>query len=178
MLNQTINTKNFNNFEIIQTLKQQLLIKAPCLYNQPERARILEMILCKRDSVESAKASTDLASVSIHYNPSKLSLDQLFTLLENILENIRNTLNHTMGQVKSSLVNSTLPELASSYLINGLKCELCAMSLEMAINKHPSIIKAHVDFKSTVLKVKGKLSEQEIIKLIRGIGFEPVPHAS
>lgn len=68
MLVGAINNKQFNNFEIIQNIKQQLCIKAPCLYLEPERARIFEMLLCKREAITSAKVSPDAASAAIQFD--------------------------------------------------------------------------------------------------------------
>ena len=45
MLDSAISCKNFNNFEIIQEIQQMLCIKAPCLYQEPERAQVFEMLL-------------------------------------------------------------------------------------------------------------------------------------
>ena len=174
MLDSAISCKNFNNFEIIQEIQQLLCIKAPCLYQEPERARIFEMLLCKRDAIKSAKASPAAASVAIQFDSEKLPLEKLFILLDTLLANIGRKVSNTWYQMKSGAVNSTLPEFVTSFLINGMKCESCAVALEMAINRHPKINGASVDFKSAILKVHGNFSHQEIVNLVRNTGFEPI----
>jgi copper chaperone CopZ len=175
MLVGAINNKQFNNFEIIQNIKQQLCIKVPCLYREPERARIFEMLLCKREAITSAKVSPDAASAAIQFDAKKLPLENLFLLLDSLLENIGYKVNTTLQQIKSGVTTPTFSKYKSSFLINGLKCESCAISLEMAINRHPTINKAHVDFESTTLKIQGNFSDQEIINLVNDAGFELTP---
>ena len=174
MFDSAISSQKFRNFEIIQQLKQQISVKAPCLYQDPERARILEMLLCKSDAVESAQASPTAASVAIQFDPVKLPLEKLFILLDSLLANIGCKVSNTLQQMKSRLVNSTQPESVSSFLINGMKCESCAVSLEMILNRHLEINEARVDFKSASLRVRGQLSPQKIVELVRGTGFDPV----
>jgi copper chaperone CopZ len=174
MLDSVISSKKFNNFEIIQNIKQQLFIKAPCLYHEPERARIFEMILCKRDAITSAKASPDVASVAIQFDSEKLSLENLFILLDSILANIGFKLTNTLQQLKAVTANSTQTEVVSSFLIKGMQCESCAVSLEMAVNRHPKIDRACVDYNSTLLEVQGAFSNQEIITLVADMGFESI----
>ena len=174
MLDSAISSQKFNNFEIIQQLKQQICIKAPCLYQDPERARILEVLICKSDAVQSAKASPAAASVAIQFDPVKLSLEKLFILLDSILANISRKVSNTLQKMKSCLVNSTQPESFSSFLIDGMKCESCALSLEMILNRHPEINEARVDYKSALLRVRGQLSPQKIVELVLETGFEPV----
>ncbi|MFW5443500.1 MAG: heavy-metal-associated domain-containing protein [Methylococcaceae bacterium] len=171
-MNNTISSNKFIHFEIIQEIKQQLCIKAPCLYQEPERARIFEMLLCKRDAIKSAKASPTAASVDIQFDSEKLSLEKLFILLDTILSNIRRKVSNTIQ--KAEEVISTQHGLESAFLITGMKCESCAISLEMAINRHPKINRARVDYKTATLKVRGIFSQQEIVKLVRDTGFEPV----
>ena len=172
MLISAINSKRFNNFEIIQEIQQHLCIKAPCLYQDPERARIFEMLLCKRDEIKSAKASPTAASVAIQFDSEKLPLEKLFILLDTILANIGRKVSSTLQQIKSRTVNSIQPKSVSHFLIKGMKCESCAISLEMVINRHPEVNGACIDFKSATLKLHGNFLHQEIVKLVRATGFE------
>jgi len=174
MLDSSIRSKKFKNFEIIQEIKQYLRIKAPCLYEDPERARIFEMLLCKRNAIKSAKVSSNSTSVDIQFDSEKLSLEKLFILLDTILSNIGCKVSNSFQNIKPGVVSSTLPKLVSSFLINGMKCESCAVSLEIAMNRHPKINDAHVDFKSAILKIHGDFSHHEIVNLVRDTGFEPI----
>ena len=172
MLDSVINSSRFNNFEIVQEIKHQLCIKAPCLYKEPERARIFEMLLCKRDAIKSAKASPAAASVAIQFDPEKLPLEKLFILLDTILENIGCKVSNTLKQMKSVALNSTQSKVVSSFLINGMKCVSCAISIEMTMNRNPEINRACVDFNSSTLKVEGNISNQEVVNLVHNMGFE------
>jgi len=172
MLVSAINNKKFNNFEIIQNIKQKLCIKAPCLHHEPERARIFEMLLCKRKAITSAKASADAASVAIQFDAEALPLENLFIILDAILANIGQKVNSTIQLIK---LGNPLPKASkckSVFVIDGLKCESCAISLEMAINRYPKITRAQVDFDSATLKAQGNFTDQEIINLIHNAGFK------
>jgi len=174
MLDNVISSRKFNNFEIIQNVKQQLCIKAPCLYHEPERARIFEMILCKRDAITSAKASPNVASVAIQFDSEKLSLENLFILLDSILANIGSKVTNTLKQWTSGTVHATPPKLVSNFLVKGMKCESCAVSIEMVVNRYPKITRASVDYNSSILKVYGDFSNQEIVTLVCNMGFESI----
>lgn len=172
MLIGTITNKQFNNFEIVQNIKQQLYIKAPCLHHDPERARIFEMLLCKREAITSAQASSDAGSVAIQFDAEKLPLENLFILLDSILANITHKVNKALQQINLGSASPSASQHISVFLIKGLKCESCAVSLEMLINRHLKTNQAQVDFKHATVKVKGKFSEHEIINLVGNAGFE------
>lgn len=170
-LNNELCTQQFNNFEVIQQFGQQLQIKAPCLYQEPERARIFEMLLCKRDAVQSAKASPSISSISIHFDPKALPLEKLCILLDTLLSNIGYKVSHSLQQIKSH-ISSSCSKSASHFILKGLKCPSCAISLEMTLNRHIDIDKAIVDYKSTTLTVHGKLSSTIVCNLVQNAGFE------
>ena len=174
MLDSVITSKRFKNFEIIQAIKQKLFIKAPCLNQEPELTRIFEMLLCKRKAIRSATASPTADSVTIQFDAKKLPLEKLFILLDNILANIKCKASNSICTTKTKAVNPAQAELTSSFFINGMKCESCALALEMAIRRYPKVDKALVDYKSSILKVYGQVSHKEIANLVRITGFEPI----
>jgi len=174
MLDSVIDSKSFNNFEIIEAIKQQLFIKAPCLNQEPELTRIFEMLLCKREAISFAKASPSADSITIQFDSKKLPLEKLFILLDTILANIKCKASNSICTKKTKAVNPAETESTSNFFIHGMKCESCALSLEMVISRYPKVDKAFVDFKSSILKVYGDVSHQEIVSLIRVTGFDPI----
>lgn len=168
--NQQISS-GFNHFEIIQQLTHSILIKVPCLSQDPERFQLLEVLLCKRDAVESTLAQPGNVSLAIHFDPVRLPLDNLLALLELLLTNIGSQASHTLRRMKSTIVEGATVEENYNFIIKGMSCECCALSLEMGLREDSRISQAKVEFATSGAQLKGCLSKQELSELIQQLGF-------
>ena len=166
------NNSGSNHFEIIRQLKREVLIKAPCLYQDPERAKILEIILCKRDAVLSAQAVPGMASLAIQFDPVKLPLKNLFELLDTLLANIGSKVRETVQQLYPHRSMRTAGrENIFKLKISGMSCDCCAVSLEMNLKRESSIRAINVDFTSATARIIGDLTPQEALEQVQRYGF-------
>lgn len=170
----TSHTTQFENFDIVYQLKQQIRIKAPSLHQNPERAHILKALLCKRAAVESAQVFPDMASVAIYFDPVQLPIEKLFILLDMLLTNIGGKVSGTLPNMKPRVVDTAIPEWQIDLTIQGMSCHSCAISLQMSLQREPRICEAKVDFPTKKAQVKGNLSPQDTVEIVRTQGFEAI----
>jgi P-type Cu+ transporter len=65
-------TPGFKHFTLVHHTKRRVRIIAPSLYKDQERAYVLEILLCKREGIETVKIVPAIASVTIHFDPEYL----------------------------------------------------------------------------------------------------------
>lgn len=162
------------NFEIVYQLQNQIRIKAPCLYQDPERSYILERLLRNRDAIEIAKAVPEMASVAILYSPIKLPVKNLLILLDSILSNLGSKTRDKIQQMHSCSLDLSIPEKKHNFVISGMSCPSCALFLEMVLKRDACINKANVDFATSTAQIHGCLAQEEISAIVNRNGFEAV----
>jgi copper chaperone CopZ len=165
-------TSEFNNFEIINLYKCEVQVKAPRLYHDPHRAKILEVLLRKQDAIISVQITSDLASVAIQFDPVKLPQKSLFLLLDTLLDNIGNKVSKTFQKINPYRSAETIEqEVVLKLKINGMSCECCALSLEMNLKKEAEIQTVAVDFASATAIISGNISNHDAVKKIKSHGY-------
>ncbi len=160
----------FKNFTVVHRLKRRVRVIAPCLRNDPERSLILEILLRKRDAVESVLVVPEIGSVAIRFDPAKLPKANLLTLLDAVLGNIgQRALDASRFQARA--VDSSLPENEYSVAIEGMTCASCALLLEVVMKRDPRISAASVNFGNEMATVRGRLSKDELFAVVDSVGY-------
>ena len=158
------------NFTLIHQLKNRIRIRVPILLNDPERTYIFEIILKKRSEIQTIKSVPKIGSVTLYFDPIALPIDNFLTLLDMILGNI--------GKKKISLPSSDIsedlnvPVQEMSLAIEGMSCASCALLLEMSLKRDPRVHSATVNFASTIASASGRLSRQDMAKIISKVGYK------
>ena len=165
---------SYTNFEIVYQLQNQVRIKAPCLFQDPQRAYILETLLRNREAIEVAQAVPEIASVAILFDPVKLPPENLLILLDAILTNIGSKTSEKNQQMNSCPVGESIPEAILNFAVKGLSCASCALYLEMVLKHHACVSQASVDFASATARVQGHLAQNEIKAVVENLGFDLV----
>ncbi len=163
---------DFKHFTLVHQLKRRIRIIAPSLRKDQERAYVLEILLCKREGIESVKIVPEIASVTVFFNPGYLPAANLLHLLEAVIGNIglkpRNTINAI--KQKNTYTNEVLQDFVIG--IGGMSCASCALFLEMVLQREPDVTRASVNFLSETARVKGYLSKEALFKIISANGYQ------
>ena len=163
---------DFKHFTLVHQTKRRVRIIAPNLRKDQERAYVLEILLCKRQGIETVKIVPAIASVTIHFDPEYLPVANLLQLLEAVIGNIglkpRNTINAI--KQKNTYTNEVLQDFVIG--IGGMSCASCALFLEMVLQREPDITKASVNYVSETARVKGYLSKETLFKIISANGYQ------
>lgn len=162
----------YTNFEIVYQLQNQIRIKAPCLYQDLERTYILEKLLGNREAIELVQAVPEMASVAIHFDSTKLPVENLLILLDSVLTNIGSKTKDKIQQMHSCSVDASIPETKFNFAIKGMSCSSCALFLEMVLKRDACVSEASVDFISATAQIKGRLAQEEITLIVKRHGFE------
>lgn len=163
----------FNHFEIVNMLSREVNIKAPSLYQDSERSKILEILLGKQDAVEYVQAMPDMASVVIQFDPVKLPQSKLLVLLETVLNNIGGKVSKTLHNLNKYADDKAMQQQSQHILnITGLKCECCAMSLQMNLKRESGIDCVQVDYATHKATISGNISASAAIDLIIKHGYQ------
>jgi len=173
-----IQTKQFGsryrNFEVVHQTNNQVRIKASCLYQDPERAYILEILLLNREAIEIVQSVPEMASVAVQFDPLILPRENLLILLDAILTNIGSKSSDKIQQIRFCSIDPSVPETKLYFAINGLSCASCALYLEMVLKRDGCITQASVDFASATAQVQGRLGQDEICSIVKSHGYEAV----
>ena len=158
------------NFELAHELKNRIRIHVPILEKDPERTYIFEIILKKRPEIKSIKSVPEIGSVTLYFDHKRLPKKNLLTILDMVLGNI--------GKKKITLPQSNIIEDLSiplqdiSLAIEGMSCASCALLLEMSLKRDPRIHDATVNFASAIATANGRLTRQDMAKIIYKVGYK------
>ena len=163
----------FKNFTLAHQSKRRVRLIAPGIRKDLERAYILEMLLNKRQGIEAVKIVPAIASVTIHFDPQYLPVENLLLLLETVIRNIGLKPRQTINAMKYKNTHSI--EMLQDFVIGigGMSCASCALFLEMILQREPNITKATVNYVSETARVKGYLSKEALFKIISSNRYQP-----
>ena len=161
------------HFSLVHHTKRRIRIIAPGLRKDQERAYILEMLLNKRKGIEAVKIVPAIASVTIHFDPQSLPLENLILLLETVIRNIGLKPRQTINAMKRKNTQSSAMLQDFIIGIGGMSCASCALFIEMVLQREPDITKAAVNYVSETARIKGYLSKEALFKIISSNGFQP-----
>jgi Cu+-exporting ATPase len=166
-------TAEFKHFTLAHRTRRRVRIIAPGIRKDQERAYILEMLLNKRQGIQAVKIVPAIASVTIHFDPQCLPVENLLLLLETVIRNIGLKPRQTINAIKYKNTHSV--EMLQDFVIGigGMSCASCALFLEMVLQREPDITKATVNYVSETARVKGYLSKEALFKIISSNRFQP-----
>ncbi len=163
----------FKHFTLVHQTSRRVRIIAPGLRKDQERAYILEMLLNKRQGIEKVKIVPEIASVTIHFDPQYLPVENLLVLLETVIRNIGLKPSQTINAMKHKNTHSA--EMLQDFVIGvgGMSCASCALFLEMVLQREPDITKATVNYVSETARIKGYLAKETLFQIISTNGYQP-----
>ncbi len=162
----------YKNFVIAHQLKRRLRIIVPTLRKQPERCYILDILLQKREGVERVKLVPALGSLTIHYEPNSVPLDNLLILLESVVHNLGQKPLASIHALKHKKRSAEQPMREIVFGIGGMSCASCALFLEMVLQRHVDVKKASVNYLSETARVSAYLNTEELFQIIKENGYE------
>lgn len=163
---------DFKHFTIVHQLKKRIRIIAPNLLKDQERSYIFQILLLKRDGIESVKVVASIASVTIYFDPQQLPKQNLLILLDSVLYNVGLKPRDTISALKRSALAHQLPAKDIVFGISGMSCSSCALFLEMVLQRNPEINRASVNYVSEIARINSYLSKEALFKLVAKSGYQ------
>ncbi|MFZ4538347.1 heavy metal translocating P-type ATPase [Propionivibrio sp.] len=162
----------FKHFGVAHRLTRRVRLVAPPLIKEAERCYILEILLRKRPEIKEVRAVPEIGSISIHYDPERLSEARLLATVDAVLGNL-------ITRPKAPAVETTPildgPRQEFSLAIEGMSCASCALLIEMSLRRDPRIETANVNFAAQTALVNGRISREEVFQRIGKLGYTAQP---
>ena len=162
----------FKNFHIAHRLTRRVRLVAPPLVKNAERCYILEILLRKRPEIKEIRAVPEIGSIVIHYDPSRLPETNLLTTVDFVLGNL---MTRPAAPVVSATPVPDGPLQECSLAIEGMTCASCALLIEMSLRHDPRIQSANVNFAAQTALISGRISREEIFRLVNKLGYTAQP---
>ena len=162
----------FNNFHIAHRLTRRVRLVAPPLVKNAERCYILEILLRKRPEIKEIRAVPEIGSIVINYDPTRLPETNLLTTVDFVLGNL---MTRPAAPVVSATPVPDGPLQECSLAIEGMTCASCALLIEMSLRHDPRIQSANVNFAAQTALISGRISREEVFKLVSKLGYTAQP---
>lgn len=167
----TTSKNRLSHGQLVHELKRRVRIITPVIHRDPERAYILEILLKKHDGILDVRTVPGISSVTIAFEPKKVSKPSLFKLLDALLANLGQKIQDDAAQSVVAEADINLPEQEHHLSIEGMTCVSCGLLIEMLLKRDPRIALASVNFASETALVKGRLSKDEVFALVQKTGY-------
>lgn len=164
--------KPYKNLQVTHCLNRRIRISASCLRNDIKRSHVFQIVLLKRPAIENVRVDSRIGSVTIHFDPDQLPVENLLTLLDSILGNIgvkSAEIASKKGKQDSGLA---FPKQDFNIAIEGMKCASCALFLEMTLKKDARIDFAKVNFEHKTALIRGRVSQAMLFEMISQCSFQ------
>lgn len=169
-------TGNLTHGKVVHELNRRVRVISPVLLKDPERACVLEILLQKRDGIETVRTVPDIASIVIHFDPDKLPKAKLLSLLDALLANLgKRNPTAALNNAAQSLPaegNEHLAEQEFNLSVDGMSCVSCALLIEMLLNRDPRISSANVNYATETATVIGRTTKENVCMLIGNMGYK------
>lgn len=162
----------YKHFRIAHRLTRRVRLVASPLVNNAERCYILEILLRKRPQIKEVRTVPEIGSIAIHYDPDGLPEARLLTTVDFVLGNL--ITRPAASSVKTAPVLDG-PQQEFSLAITGMTCASCALLIEMTLRRDPRIEIANVNFAAQTAMVNGRISRDEVFKLVHKLGYTAQP---
>ena len=176
-----------DHYRVVHALRRRLRVLTPVVLKDRERAYLLEILLTKHPSIARVRAVPAVGSVAIHYDPARITVPALLTLLDRVLGNLAPRPSaKDRPQITRQPASGADPDCPSGYCpsvprrvahlaIEGMTCASCALLIQMDLERDPRVAEASVSFGSGSAMVRGSLSEDEIALRVARLGYRATP---
>ena len=168
-------TGNLTHGKVVHALNRRVRVISPVLLKDPERACVLEILLQKRDGIETVRTVSDIASIVIYFDPDKIAKAKLLTLLDTLLANLGKRKPTAALTNASQLIpfdDESLAEQEFNLSVDGMSCVSCALLIEMLLKRDPRISSANVNYATETATVTGRTSKESLCMAIGNMGYK------
>ncbi len=156
-------------FYFAHRLKRQIRIVVPCLYEDRQRAHILETLLFKREEINSVDIVIEVNSVTINFDCDRLPLKELERWLGVILKNFT---QKPVNRNKKNFLADGETQKKLTFLVEGMKCASCALFIEMFLAQEFEDITVKIDYSTGIGVANGRVDKEKVFDLIEKNGFQ------
>ena len=164
-------TQEFSQFIIEHQLNHRVRIIAPSLFCDKERAHILQILLLKREAIETVNIVSEINSVTINFSPEQLPLQNLLNLLEVVLANFSQKPRESIEKIAETASQKKAKKHEIVFGIRGMRCASCALFLEMVLSRYDDNATVNINYVTEAGIVKGYLGKAEIFKIVEDNGY-------
>lgn len=160
------------HFCVQHSLRRRIRLIAPLIKKEAERAYVLEILLRKQVGIWDVQVVPAIGSVTVYFDPVRLSKTALFLLLDTLLPK----LSKLSGQRRSPS-----PHLESSeeheihFAVEGLNCASCALLIELVLQRDTKVRRAVINLASETGTVYGTLSKEAVYAVVEKLGYRAYP---
>jgi Cu+-exporting ATPase len=156
-------------FYFAHRLKRQIRIIVPCLYEDRQRAHILQTLLLKREEINSVDIVIEVNSVTINFDYDRLPLKELERWLGFILKNFT---KKPVNRHKKHVLADGETQKKLTFLVEGMKCASCALFIEMFLTQEFEDIDVKIDYATHIGIANGRVDKVKVFDLIEKNGFQ------
>lgn len=157
-------------YTVAHRLSRRLRIVSPLLAKNPERCYIFEILLRKRPEIRNVRTVPEIGSVTLHYDPVRLSEAGLLAILDAVIGNIS-----VKPVAPPPAAAPAGPVQECAVAVEGMTCASCALLIEMSLKRDLRVKNASVNFAAGSASVEGALGREEVFALISRLGYTPRP---
>ena len=158
---------------VVHELSRRLRAHVPALARDPERLYLLEILLRKRPGVREVRCLPAIGSVTVHFDPLRLSRPELIGALELLAGRLAGAPRFTPAPAAPLEPGAAVTE--SQLAVEGMTCASCAALIELTLRRDPRVREASVNFAAATCTVRGALPKQELAASIARLGYTPRP---
>ena len=162
----------FKHFTVESEQDRQINISVPCLFNNHERASILQTILLKRKAVEELTINSVNNSVKIKFSSEKLIKSDLFDLLDSVLANFSHKPREKIKGMDRQCPRCGGLEKDVVFYVEGMSCASCALYLEMTLSRNEKVSSVSIDYSSKKGFVSGCLGLDDVLDIVEKHGYK------
>ena len=159
------------NFRVVHRLGRRVRILAPRLAKEAERCCLIEILLRKHPGIKDVRAVPQIGSVTIYYDPSRLTETQLLALADTIIGNIVSA--PPAPPPAPTVLDGPVQEC--NVAVEGMTCASCAALIELTLRRDPRVASANVNFAARTATIVGQLAREDLFALVKKLGYEPYP---
>ncbi|MCX8049531.1 MAG: heavy metal translocating P-type ATPase [Methylohalobius sp.] len=163
---------NQAQFTLAHRLPRRIRIVSPVLKGDAEKTYLFSILLTKRSGIRQTRATPELGSVVIWFEPRELPLPGLLRICEALLENLANARTQWLTPKSSP---ATQAPTTTQFAIEGMTCASCALLIELLLRRDPRVVEASVNFANQTACVVGTLSKDQLFQLIGKLGYRAHP---
>ncbi len=162
------------HFHLVHELRHRIRLIIPSLAKDFERAYILAILLRKHVGILSVRATPEIASFVVYFDPQRLPKSNLLQLLDTLILNLgkQSKSNHDVVLATKPLEDhEPLSMRDFSLSIEGMTCPSCALLIEVRLLRDPRIKSAVINFATETAIVSGRITKQDLFANIGSMGY-------
>ena len=163
-------------FRVVHRQRRRIRLIAPPLAKHAEKSYLLEILLRKHAAIESVRVVADIGSVTIQYDPAKLSEARLLALCDAVIGNLAAAPNKVaVAPAPTFSPDPDQPAQECLAAVEGMTCASCAALIELSLKRDPRVQNVAVNYAAETVTVKGFITKDQLFDTVKKLGYAARP---